>query len=269
MLNTKTLLLGLGAQKTGTTWFANYLKTHPEVYVSSIKEMHFFKYFAPNKSWPNRFFENQLASASPTNAYDLIERLGFNDNIAAYKSYFQNRISHEEFFCEITPAYSFLPVSELERIYNNFDNIKPFLFIRNPADRFWSHLKFTKKFENENQFLDSINICLKDIAFERRSDYEITIKNVNQVFKEDTLHIEFYENLFTDVAINRFCNFSNITFHQPNYFNKKNVSNNTPLPEEARKRIVLHYKNQYLFCYKYFNKQLPESWLIDIENHLV
>lgn len=268
MINDKIFLLGLGAQKTGTTWFANYLKTHPEVYVSPIKEMHFFKYFTPNKPWPNRFFEKQLTSVSLQRKHDLLEILNFNDDINAYKKYFQNRMHNEKAFCEITPAYSFLPTSELERIYNNFDCIKLFFFIRNPVDRFWSQLKYSNKSKTDEQLLGSINTHLNETGYEQRANYKRTINNVYNVFKESSLHIEFYENLFTDAAIKRFCNFADITFHQPEYTKKKNVSHNICLPGDVRKQIVLHYKDQYLFCYKYFNKQLPETWLVDIEEYL-
>jgi len=39
--------VGIGVAKTGTTWLAEYLKSHPEVCFSPIKEMHYFdeKYF--------------------------------------------------------------------------------------------------------------------------------------------------------------------------------------------------------------------------------
>ncbi|MDB4558748.1 sulfotransferase [Amylibacter sp.] len=36
------MFLGVGAQKSGTTWLSNYLAGHPEVYMSALKEMHFW-----------------------------------------------------------------------------------------------------------------------------------------------------------------------------------------------------------------------------------
>src|SRR5262245_149682 len=38
----KTLVLGIGAQKTGTTWLHRYLSRRPEIYIAPIKERHYF-----------------------------------------------------------------------------------------------------------------------------------------------------------------------------------------------------------------------------------
>ncbi len=47
-LDGKTLFVGVGAMKTGTTWLSQYLKTHPEAYHSSLKEVNFFNTLVPN-----------------------------------------------------------------------------------------------------------------------------------------------------------------------------------------------------------------------------
>jgi len=41
-LNSRTFFLGIGAQKSGTSWLSNYFKSHPEILMSPIKEMTFF-----------------------------------------------------------------------------------------------------------------------------------------------------------------------------------------------------------------------------------
>ena len=51
-LRDHTLLIGLGAPRSGTSWLFNYLRGHEAVFTSSIKEMHFFSYYAPGKRWP-------------------------------------------------------------------------------------------------------------------------------------------------------------------------------------------------------------------------
>jgi flagellin-specific chaperone FliS len=59
--------VGIGAQKAGTTWLANYLDAHPQVAFSPIKELHFFdavflKYFK-RSDYKETFL--QLKSAIP------------------------------------------------------------------------------------------------------------------------------------------------------------------------------------------------------------
>ena len=34
--------VGIGAQKAGTTWAYHQLKTHPEIFVTEIKELNYF-----------------------------------------------------------------------------------------------------------------------------------------------------------------------------------------------------------------------------------
>ncbi len=49
------MFVGIGAQKTGTTWLADYLAYHDQVCFSPIKELHYFdtKYF--DKSFQKLF----------------------------------------------------------------------------------------------------------------------------------------------------------------------------------------------------------------------
>lgn len=268
MDQSKLFLLGLGAQKTGTSWFATYLRSHPEVFISAIKEMHFFKYYKPNRGWPNKFFEKQLAR-NDSRAPDLRERLKFNDNISAYKAFFQNRIGSEKAFCEITPAYSFLPVSELERIRDNFDNVKLFFLMRNPADRFWSQLCFTNRKKPPKKTAGLVDETLGTADYVLRSDYRKTLNTVYRVFPENTLHIEFFEHLFTEEAVKRFCRFASLSFHPPKYDTPRNMSDKIEMSDDIRQRVVLHYQDQYRFVLKLFPNQIPKSWIKDIQRFLI
>jgi hypothetical protein len=36
----KSLILGIGAQKAGTSWLYEFLRAHPLVYMPGIKELH-------------------------------------------------------------------------------------------------------------------------------------------------------------------------------------------------------------------------------------
>src|SRR5690554_4713037 len=41
-MKTKPTFIGVGAMKCATTWLSECLRYHPEVFVSDIKELHFF-----------------------------------------------------------------------------------------------------------------------------------------------------------------------------------------------------------------------------------
>lgn len=44
MLDQKTFLLGVGAQKTGSTWLSDYLGSRSEVFMHPLKEVHYWDY---------------------------------------------------------------------------------------------------------------------------------------------------------------------------------------------------------------------------------
>ena len=42
MIDEKTFVCGIGAQKAGTTFLADYFSKHPEFMMSDLKELHYF-----------------------------------------------------------------------------------------------------------------------------------------------------------------------------------------------------------------------------------
>ena len=55
-LQSCTLLVGLGAMKSGTTWLTRYLDAHPDFLHSPINEMDYF-----NHQFPGAFHEDGAA----------------------------------------------------------------------------------------------------------------------------------------------------------------------------------------------------------------
>ena len=114
--------LGLGAMKGGTSWLHVQLEAHPEVYVPyQRKEIHYFDDLYKNgDEWYQNFFP------SPEHA-------------RKYKAW-----------GEITPEYLLVPHVP-ERIHQLVPDCKFIVFLRNPADRLFSHyvmalsLGWTKK----------------------------------------------------------------------------------------------------------------------------
>ncbi len=102
--------LGLGAMKCGTSWLHVQLEDHPEVYVPyQRKEIHYFdELFHNGSEWYQKFFP------AP-------------DEIHKYKAW-----------GEITPEYLLIPEVP-RRIHQLAPDCKFIVFLRNPADRLFSH----------------------------------------------------------------------------------------------------------------------------------
>lgn len=98
--------LGIGAQKSGTTWLAAQLATRPDVHLPAAKELHFFdREHASGFDW----YHDQLEGGTET-------------------------VSRGE----ITPAYAILPDSDVAQIRAMFPECRIFFTVRNPIERAWS-----------------------------------------------------------------------------------------------------------------------------------
>lgn len=102
--------LGLGAMKCGTSWLHVQLEDHPEAYVPyQRKEIHYFdELFHNGSDWYQKFFP------AP-------------DEIHKYRAW-----------GEITPEYLLVPEVPA-RIHRLMPDCKFIVFLRNPADRLFSH----------------------------------------------------------------------------------------------------------------------------------
>jgi hypothetical protein len=98
--------LGIGAQKTGTTWLFRHLSTHPQIRFPAGKEIHFWDRHISRgvNAWLDLF---------PAGPPEI--RQG-----------------------EITPAYAFLDVEVIAQIHKINPHLRLFYSIRNPIARAWS-----------------------------------------------------------------------------------------------------------------------------------
>lgn len=107
-MNPKPNLIGIGGQKCASTWLSECLRSHPEVFMSSPKELRFF---VDNESkgvdWYFGFFES---------AADFTYRAEFSSN------------------------YIYWPESA-EKIKSTLGDVKVIAVVREPADRSLSHIK--------------------------------------------------------------------------------------------------------------------------------
>lgn len=98
--------LGIGAQKSGTTWLYKNLIKHPQLYLPETKEIHYFDwYFYKSINWYCQYFK----SAKKTQVTG-----------------------------EINPCYSTLSEKKIKLIHKMNPKLKIILLLRNPIDRAWS-----------------------------------------------------------------------------------------------------------------------------------
>ena len=101
--------LGIGGQKCGSTWLSDCLAEHPQIVVTSPKELHFFDH-PPGK----------------------------RQSLETYLGYFENPSSGIA-VGEFTPSY--LVRADPTRIINTLGPVKLIAILRDPVARFVSHYK--------------------------------------------------------------------------------------------------------------------------------
>jgi len=107
--------VGIGAERSGTTWLTDCLREHPEVYIPEKKEVFFFNQFDPH--------------------FLKVKNPKYEWGINWYKKQFNS--SSESLIGEFTPTYlydSFAP----KRIKKHFPRVKIICVLRNPVDRVFS-----------------------------------------------------------------------------------------------------------------------------------
>lgn len=269
----KTLFLGVGAQKSGTTWVSSYLAGHPDVYMSALKEMHFWGNRSSTAKWPNSAFQRRLdrLQADPhpdarTNTMKdaLRDRLMMDGNIEKYAQYFNKRVTMQHTYGEISPAYCKLSVEEFERIKSHFPNTKIIFLLRNPADRLWSQIRFSENVETLEEMEQKIDGTFEKQVYLDRMDYVRTLQTITDCFAPENIHFEFFENLFTHAAVSRLCRFLDVDNHAAEFTKKRNVSIKMPLRPDLRAGMVEKLSDQYTVVRDFFGGDVPSSWIEDM-----
>jgi len=114
--------LCIGAQKAGTTWLHEILRTHPNICLPrNCKEVHFWDWYrGKGLGWYSRQFIQ--SSCTTTRTHDSLHAIFHPATV----------------YGEITPCYAILPEATIQEIQYLFPNLKIIFIARNLVDRAWS-----------------------------------------------------------------------------------------------------------------------------------
>lgn len=160
---TKPNFLGLGAQKCASTWIHQVLSDHPEVFVSTPKEIDFFThYFNRGYCW----YEDHFSASSSALAIG-----------------------------EISPSY-FCEVSTPERVHRYAPEMKMVLSLRDPVRRaFSNHLHEIRKGHLRNGDLSFEAGHASNPMYLEQSRYGTHLENWRRYFPADQFLILVQEEI--------------------------------------------------------------------------
>lgn len=162
--------LGIGAQKSGTTWLYEMLSRHPGIAFPAGKEVHFWDAaYARGLPWYAALFPE-----AP---------LRLNG--------------------EITPAYALLASELIAEIKQAYPNLRLLYLLRNPLQRAWSaalmalgRAEMTLDEASDAWFIDHF----RSAGSLRRGDYATCLENWRAHYAEAQCRVYFYEQIRDDPA---------------------------------------------------------------------
>jgi hypothetical protein len=275
--------VGIGAQRTGTTWLANYFSNHPQVFFSPIKELHFFdsiyrsdlcnvynkNHFTTHLQSIEAYMTAHGSTQKGLLQYNCLSyRIKMIDNHEKYREYFSSMLTHDHnAFGEITPSYSLLEKDGFNAILNLYPDAKFILILRNPSERYWSHLNLHESRFPDFKATEQVFKCIDNPQYFLRTDYKKTLTTLLEVVPENKILVLFFEHLFNPLTIKqeltKITNFLCIDFILPDS-KPLNESKKNPLPVQYRKRIFQHFQFVYQFICQNYPEQIPQSWLDDL-----
>lgn len=141
-------ILGVGAQKAGTSWFHAQLTRCPRVNMGALKEYHV---------WDARFVElagNFLFGRDVGTLSSRALRATMQWCDGAYERYFARLIDGDTRWTgDITPSYSMLRAEHFRAVKARLENagfsVKVVFFMREPVERNWSALRMHRRQQSQ------------------------------------------------------------------------------------------------------------------------
>lgn len=167
--------LVISPPKTGSTWLAENLRRHPQLFIPTIKEV---KYFSSLYKW--------------------LDLGWYADHFAA---------AGERIAGEASPSYAILPVGQIRTIRRLLPDVKLIFLMRDPIARAWSHAKHTHRYREAN--FENSRTVLADVTESEwkasfchewtltNGDYLGQLQRWSSVFPRQQMYIGFYESIET------------------------------------------------------------------------
>lgn len=173
-----------GVQKAGTTSLYNYLKQHPQIYMSPIKETNFFE-----RDWSNASPE---VKAKKRNGITSLEK---------YNALFAGATT-ELAVGEVSPNYLFHHQVAVPMIRQHLPQVKLIAILRNPVERAYSdYLMHVRDVLSDQMDLASqVKFRANSSFMLRKGLYSEPLQHFYDVFGEQQIRVFLYDDLCRDAV---------------------------------------------------------------------
>ncbi len=195
----------VGANKGGTTSIYHYLKQHKQVYLSPVKEPHFFSKDIDVNLFKREFAHNKLQDIDKYVNGDMKEEYhaAFIRDIEQYEKLF-SKVQKQTAVGELSTSYLYSEVAAKE-IKTLLPDCKIIICLRNPFDRAYSHYRMNLWTGNSNEF-DFYKALVEDYShipkvwgnahlYTEIGLYYEQVKRYLDLFGKDNVKIIFTEDM--------------------------------------------------------------------------
>ena len=256
-------LLGVGAQKAGTSWLHQQLHKRPDADFGFLKEYHVhdalhvpelerFRQLhvrlGQPRSWIKpRSWRRQRFLSQPNRYYDYFAWLLQRPRLGGRRVHLTG---------DITPSYALLDAEVLLGIRDNFIarniGVRPVFLMRDPIERFISSRRMKLRKQGLRDAAAETDALRKAVSKLRqcqtlRSNYATTLEALEASFGLDHCFINTFESLFNPDTYGSLCRFLEIPFQEPDWQRKVNVSaTDNPIPEDVLDALGRHQASDLL-----------------------
>jgi hypothetical protein len=281
-----TYLICVGAAKAGTSWLFDHLEGHPDCFLRSVKELH---YFDPPESGLSRMqarsntseiarLTARLSSVGADQAVRIRRRVAdmtaWNavldlgpDDLDAYRGYLTEGLQGQRVVADVTPSYSLLPPEDLARLAGVAPDVRILYLMRDPVARLWSHIRMLAArearpgLEMAEMAASRMDRALAgdDLYCGGRGDYRGCLERLRAAIDPRRLLVMFTEDLMTRPGLVRLWDFLGIGPGPADLENRVHEGVALPLMPVHRDRARVALREQYAYVAQAF-PTLPSAW---------
>ena len=270
-------VLGIGAQKAGTTWLHEALSSSPDANFGPLKEYHILDavHLETSRSHRVNLIERVAEKLNWSQSKNDIVSLRYRmqRSTKTYATEFSNYLSNgATWTADITPAYSGLSHEVFEDVDREFSNlgieVKIIFLMRDPVERLKSQVRMRRNFRKTNstgdlqEFSEELKEFLDyDIPYQR-GDYSRIVNSSVRAFGSDRVFFGLFETIFSTYEIDRLQQFLCRQFPIPDFSNKVNASgSNLQIDTELEKEIAKRFESSYKSAAEIFGvDEILKQW---------
>ena len=262
--------LGIGAQKSASTWLHSCLKRHPDVYLPPMKEIHYFDGTnIPKRS--KRQFRRIVRRRNFGTLWWLFKyAYGRPKNDAWYGSLFPR--NGYKAVGEITPGYSALGDEQVRHVGSLMPDARIIFVMRNPVDRVWSavrwHFGTVKRRPLETLTEEEMLEFVDRESTVRRTSYLDTMETWERHYPREQILYGYFEDIRENPEhfLKSICDFLSIEYDRSIFTDvvarKRGGSPRLEMPEAVKRHVRDRYDGM---IHRMADRgcEVPKSWLTE------